>query len=83
VLPWGVILAAQGSRDAAERQASELLNSYSAILNGETVSYVHARVPGIAQTRHVAQVGRETRAEAEALCAQLRSAGAPCMVLKN
>ena len=83
VLPWGVVLSAQESQQAAERQASALLESHGSILDGERVTYVHARVPGIAQTRHVAQVGRETRAEAEALCARLRDAGAPCMVLRN
>jgi len=83
VLPWGVVLSAQESQQAAERQASALLESHSSILEGERVSYVHARVPGIAQMRHVAQVGRETRAEAEALCTRLRDAGAACMVLRN
>ncbi len=83
LLPWGVILSAQDSQAATERQARQFLDSYGSILDGERVAYVHARVPGMAQTRHVAQVGRETRAEAEALCARLRSAGAPCMVLRN
>ena len=83
LLPWGVILSAQDSQAATERQARQFLERYGSILDGERVAYVHARVPGMAQTRHVAQVGRETRAEAEALCARLRSAGAPCMVLRN
>jgi hypothetical protein len=77
LLPWGVILAAQGSREAAERQAAGL----AGLIEGERVDHVRMRVAG--QRRHVAQVGRETRAEAEELCARIRGAGGACMVLRN
>lgn len=76
--PWAVILAAQGSREAAERQAGAL----GALVAGERVDHVRMRVPG-AGSRHVAQVGRDTRAEALALCNRLRAGGAACMVLRN
>jgi hypothetical protein len=79
LLPWGVILAAQGSRDAAERQARSLGD----LVAGERIDYTRGRVPGMAQRRHIAQIGRETRAGAEDLCRQLRASGAVCLVLRN
>lgn len=83
LLPWGVILAAQGSREAAERQSGRLVAEHAGVLGGEEVVVTRARVPGQPQRRHVAQVGRDTRAEAEALCARLRAEGGACMVLRN
>jgi hypothetical protein len=79
LLPWGVILAAQGSREAAERQAAGL----AGLIPGERIDHVRMRVPGSAQRRHVAQVGRETRQAAEELCGRIRAGGAACMVLRN
>ncbi len=81
--PWGVILASNRERDGAERQMARLSNRYAAILGGEQVSYTHSRPPGMPRRLHMAQVGRDSRAEAEALCARLRAAGGACMVLRN
>lgn len=83
LLPWGVILAAQGSRDAAERQARRLGDDLGAVLDGESIVYTRGRVPGMAQRRHIAQIGRDTRAEADALCGRIRANGATCIVLRN
>ena len=79
LLPWGVVLAALDSREAAERQAARV----GALIPEERIDHVRMRVPGRADRRHVAQVGRDTRDEAEALCRQLRAEGAVCMVLRN
>ncbi len=81
--PWGVILASNRDRDGAERQMERLSNRYAAILRGEQVSYTHARPPGMPRRLHMAQIGRDSRAEAEALCTRLRAAGGACMVLRN
>ena len=81
--PWGVILASNRDRDGAERQMSRLRNRYAAVLDGEQIAYSHARGPGMPRRRHMAQIGRETRADAEAFCARLRAAGGACMVLRN
>jgi hypothetical protein len=83
LLPWGVILAAQGSRDAAERQARRLGDDLGSVLDGERIVYTRARMPGMAQRRHIAQIGRDTRAEADALCGRIRANGATCIVLRN
>ncbi len=81
--PWGVILAGQGSREAAERQALSLVDRHQDALSGEEIVHTRAQVPGMSQLRHVAQVGRASRAEADALCADLRAEGGRCMVLRN
>jgi hypothetical protein len=81
--PWGVVLAMNRDDAGAERQIARLKNRHAGILGGETVSYTRGRRAGLPGRFHYAQVGRQTRAEADALCARLRGDGADCMVLKN
>ena len=83
VLPWGVILASNRDRVGVERQVARLQNRHAAVLRGEPVSYTRGRRPGMPRALHYAQVGRASRAEAEALCDRLRSVGGDCMVLRN
>jgi soluble lytic murein transglycosylase-like protein len=83
VLPWGVIVASNRDRDGAERQVGRLQNRFSAILAGEPVSYDRGTRPGMPNRLYMAQIGRESRAEADALCARLRQSGGDCMVLRN
>lgn len=79
---WGVVLASNRAREGAARQAGRLQNRHAALLADEEFSYSRNRRPGMPRM-HIAQVGRDSRAEADALCARLRAAGADCMVLKN
>lgn len=81
LLPWGVIIASNASRDGAARQVARLQNRHAAVLRGEAVDYVPMRRPGMARTLQFARIGRASRAEADALCARLRAAGGDCMVL--
>jgi hypothetical protein len=81
--PWGVVVASNRDADGAERQVARLQNRYAAVLAGEPVSYSRGRRAGMPGAMLFAQVGRPSRAEAEALCARLRAAGGDCMVLKN
>ncbi len=83
VQPWGVVVASNRDRDGAERQVGRLQNRYAALLRAEPVSYTRGRRPGMPAKLTFAQVGRQTRADAEALCSRLQAAGADCMVLKN
>ena len=83
LLPWGVILAAQSSRDAAERQARQVADRAGDLVAAERIDYTRGRVPGMSQRRHIAQIGRDSRAEAEDLCGRIRAQGAVCMVLRN
>ncbi|MBP7241355.1 lytic transglycosylase domain-containing protein [Amaricoccus sp.] len=79
---WGVVLASNRAREGVERQADRLKNRYAGLLAGEEFSYSRNRRAGMPRM-HVAQVGRDSRAEANALCGRLRAAGADCMVLSN
>lgn len=81
--PWGVIVASHRDRDGAGRQVARLQNRHAAILKGETVTYTHAKMPGMHRPLYNAQVGRNRRADADALCDRLRAAGGACMVLRN
>jgi hypothetical protein len=82
-LPWGVVVASNRARDGAQRQMSRLQNRYAAVLRGEPVSYTRGRRPGMRGSLHYAQIGRNSRAEADALCGRLRAAGGDCMVIRN
>ena len=81
--PWGAIVAGQASREAAERRARALGAGPGAPLAGERIDYTHERLPGMRAPRHFAQVGRDSRSEADALCARLRAAGTGCIVRRN
>jgi hypothetical protein len=83
LLPWAVVLTGRDSREAAEDAALRLSRSYSAILRPEEIVYTFSQYPGMQQPRHFAQVGRRSRVEAEALCQELRAAGAGCAVRRN
>lgn len=80
---WGVIIASNRSRDGAARQAGRLKNRNAGLLKGETVHFSRSRRAGMPRSMYFAQVGRDSRAGAEQLCARLRAAGGDCMVLKN
>lgn len=83
VKPWGVIVASNRDRDGAERQVGRLQNRYADVLGDESISYTRTRRPGMAARLYMAQLGRDSRAEADALCTRLKRSGADCMVLRN
>ena len=83
MLPWGVVVASNRDSGGAERQADRLKNRYAALLRGETIAYSRGKRPGMPRSLTFAQIGRQTRADADALCARLEAAGADCMVLRN
>ena len=83
LLPWGVVVASNRDSAGAERQVARLKHRHAGVLGGEPVSYSRSRRPGMPGKLYFAQVGRETRAEADALCGRLRAAGGDCMVLRN
>lgn len=83
LLPWGVVIASHRDRAGAERQVARLGNRHAAVLRGEAFAYARVRRAGMPRALVFAQVGRQSRAEAEALCDRLRRAGGDCMVLRN
>ena len=81
--PWGVVIASNRDRDGAERQVARLMNRHAGVLRGEAVDYTHSRWAGMPRRLHVAQVGRDNRTAAEALCQRLKAAGGACVVRRN
>ncbi|MEO1677586.1 MAG: lytic transglycosylase domain-containing protein [Pseudomonadota bacterium] len=78
--PWGVILASHRSRDIAAVQVSRLPR---AMLGTHRIDYGRVRMPGHGRRQMTAQIGRQTRGEADALCRELKRAGVGCLVLRN
>jgi hypothetical protein len=81
--PWGVVIASNRQRAGAERQVSRLMNRHARVLRGEAVAYIDQRRPGMRARMVYAQVGRDSRSEADAFCGRLRASGLDCMVLRN
>ncbi|WP_198585875.1 lytic transglycosylase domain-containing protein [Pararhizobium haloflavum] len=81
--PWGVQIGADFSRDTAER-IFEKVQARHAVLAGEEPLFVPERNRSFgARSRITVRVGRQTREESQALCRQLRQAGAFCLVVRN
>ena len=82
--PWGVLLAEHFSQAVAIRQFERAQQRYAGVLGEEKLMLLQARNPAFGRRlRHLAMLGRGTRKEAEALCADLRRAGGACVVRKN
>ncbi len=80
---WGVIFTSNVSEQGMERQVRRLRNRYASLLRTERVEYTFGKTLGMRRAMHMAQVGRETRAEANQFCERLRSMGGACVVLRN
>jgi hypothetical protein len=81
--PWGVVVASNRSSDGAERQVARLKNRHAAVMKGEPVSYTRGRMPGMRQMLVFAELGRDSREAAAALCRRLQEDGGDCLVRKN
>ena len=82
--PWGIQVAEFFSSATARRAFDRIQTRYASILGDEELMLVARRNPNFGpRLRYIAQVGRETRAEAEQLCANLLKAGGACIVSRN
>ncbi|MFD1797720.1 lytic transglycosylase domain-containing protein [Paracoccus aurantiacus] len=83
VLPWGVILASHRTRAGAQSQANRFNRALGPILNGKRVSYVRRTLRKGAPRVYTAQIGWNSRGEANRFCQRARTVGVNCIVLKN
>ncbi|WP_234464169.1 lytic transglycosylase domain-containing protein [Paracoccus caeni] len=83
VSPWGVIVASHRSQSGAAQQVARLNRTLRPILGDRRVGYVRKRMRGMPNAVFTAQVGYDSRSEANAFCAQLRRLGGRCIVLRN
>lgn len=81
--PWGVILASHPSRSGAQQQVARLNRALRPVLEGKRIGFVRKRMSGSGRRVYTAQVGYETRGEANAFCVRLKQLGGRCIVLKN
>ncbi|WP_237168611.1 lytic transglycosylase domain-containing protein [Paracoccus shandongensis] len=83
VFPWGVIVASHPSQSGASRQVARLNRSLRPILGDKQVGYVRKRLTGMPRAVYTAQVGWDSKAEANRFCARFKQLGGRCIVLKN
>lgn len=82
--PWGVQLAAHYNPAVANRLFTRAILQLSEPLNVERALIVRQRGGNFgSRPRYAARIGRETRAEANTLCGDIRRAGVPCTVFRN
>ncbi len=82
--PWGVMLAQDFSQGVAIRRFERVQAAHPELLGSEKLMLLMARNPSFGpRLRHFAMIGRDNRADAEALCGKLQAAGASCLVRKN
>ena len=82
--PWGVQLAAHFRPAVVDQLFTQAISRLPAPLNAERALIVRQRGGNFGYSpRYAARIGRETRAEANRLCAKIRAAGGYCTVLRN
>ncbi|TRW95986.1 lytic transglycosylase domain-containing protein [Paracoccus sp. M683] len=81
--PWGVILASHPSRAGAQQQVTRLNRILRPVLGEKQIGYVRKRMTGGRRSVYTAQVGYQSRSEANAFCVRLKQVGARCIVLRN
>lgn len=82
--PWGVLLAQNFSQGVVIRRFERVQANYPKVLGSEKLMLLMARNPNFGpRLRHYAMIGRDNRADADALCQKLQAAGGSCIVRKN
>ncbi|WBU54057.1 lytic transglycosylase domain-containing protein [Paracoccus sp. SCSIO 75233] len=81
VLPWGVILASHPTRNGVQGKINRLNRALGPILGGKQVGYVRRPLSG--RRVYTAQVGWNSRGEANRFCQKARTVGINCIVLRN
>ena len=82
--PWGVQLAAHLDPGVARRLFDRAVSKLPAPFRSEQPMIVRQTRGNFGyRTRYAARIGRESRAEAQALCIRIKAAGGSCTVLRN
>ncbi|WP_028750235.1 lytic transglycosylase domain-containing protein [Rhizobium leucaenae] len=82
--PWGAQLAEHLQLDTVRRLFSKDVSKLPSPLKEEKPLIVRQRNADFGfRIRYAARIGRQTRAEADAVCAQVRQTGGACFVFKN
>jgi hypothetical protein len=82
--PWGAQLSAHFQKSVAQRMFLAAVSRMPSPLNAEKPLIQRERNRAFGnRLRYTARIGRETRAEADAVCTQIRKTGGACIVFKN
>jgi hypothetical protein len=81
--PWGVQVAGNFRRAAAVRQWQRLRARFSTLLAGHEPVVSRVRTPIGRRGIYAVRIGADSRADADAICRQLRGAGGACIVVRN
>jgi len=82
--PWGVQLAAHYRKSVAHRLFLSSVKRLPAPISSEKALVVRERNGSFGgRIRYAARIGRQTRTEADKLCATIRRSGGACIVFKN
>jgi hypothetical protein len=80
---WSVLIAGSFSHERALQQSERLQQRFAAVLDGRTPVVVSHRVAGRGRTPMIqVRIQDIDRTSAEKLCAQLRSGGTGCVVMR-
>ncbi|MBO0661027.1 lytic transglycosylase domain-containing protein [Jiella sp. MQZ9-1] len=80
--PWGVQVAGNPRSPAAMAMFRRVQSRFPSLLGDKNPLVIRERVPGRGRIFAV-RIGADSRAEAEAFCGKLKSAGGSCIVMKN
>jgi hypothetical protein len=82
--PWGALILQSASPEVARAGFERDRHRFASVLQSEELMLITVRNPRFGNgRRYSAMVGRQTRAEAQALCQRLVAAGGRCVVQKN
>ena len=79
-----MLLAQNFTQSVAVRHFERVQATHAKLLGAENLMLLLARNPNFGpRLRHYAMIGRDSRKDAEALCAKLQADGGSCIVRKN
>ena len=81
--PWGVQVAGNFRQSAASRQWERVRRAHPAVLSKYRAVISRMRTPIGRRGIYAVRIGANSRAEADKVCAALRSSGGACIVTKN
>jgi hypothetical protein len=81
--PWGVQVAGNFRRSAAIRQWQRVASRVRSVAGDAEPVVSRIRTPRGRRGIYAVRIGAENRAEADAICRRLQSAGGSCIVLRN
>ncbi len=81
--PWGVQVAGNFRQSAAMRQLDRVRARFPEVFSGRDAVMSRVRTPIGRRGIYAVRIGADSRGEADAICAKLRSAGGSCVVMRN